>query len=112
MDFGFGGEGGGGGGAHFSGADPGIVKGGGGGGSSGIFFKKGHLLGIAQINKIFSKGGGPDSLDTPPPPPPPGSAPASARLKCVWARKSLTLDKIIIQFLQLVLCYGVTFSGA
>ena len=25
-------------------------------------------------------------------------------------RKSLTLD-IIIQFLQLVLCYGVTFSG-
>ena len=47
-----------------------------------------------------------------------GGAHTSARLKCVWAtnvferqRKSLTLDKII-QFLQLVLCYGVTFSGA
>ena len=47
-----------------------------------------------------------------------GGAHTSAWLKCVWAtnvfgrqRKSLTLDKII-QFLQLVLCYGVTFSGA
>ena len=46
-----------------------------------------------------------------------GGAQTFAQLKCVWARnvfgsqrKSLTLD-IIIQFLQLVLCYGVTFSG-
>ena len=46
-----------------------------------------------------------------------GGAQITAQLKCVWAknvferqRRSLTLDKII-QFLQLVLCYGVTFSG-
>ena len=45
-----------------------------------------------------------------------GGAHTFARLKCVWARNvferqrnSLTLDKII-QFLQLVLCYGVKLS--
>ena len=41
-----------------------------------------------------------------------GGGQTSAKLKCIWKaqRKSLTLDKVI-QFLQLILCYGVTFSG-
>ena len=41
-----------------------------------------------------------------------GWAQTSAQQKCVWAtRTSQTLDKII-QFVHLVLCYGVTFSEA
>ena len=42
-----------------------------------------------------------------------GGAHTSARLKCVRDRKCVCEAKLnkIIQFLQLILCYGVTFSG-
>ena len=41
-----------------------------------------------------------------------GAAQTSAQLKCVWARNMFGRQRKIIQFLQLVLCYGVTFSRA
>ena len=41
-----------------------------------------------------------------------GAAQTSAQLKCVWARNMFGRQRKIIQFLRLVLCYGVTFSGA
>ena len=44
-----------------------------------------------------------------------GGAQTSAQLKCVWARNVFGRQRKksnIGQFLQLVLCYGVTFSGA
>ena len=43
-----------------------------------------------------------------------GGAHTSARLKCVWARNVFERQrkKSDIGQVQLVLCYGVTFSGA